>query len=327
MLFSTCWGGGKAQQEAKERCAKGSFALSTECLYTCVVCLEILTRENLFDGKKADWDQITPSNSPRSRGTKWNFGKKAPSRGIIQKCEPHERSPCALEFEESSQEETTPRKMRPQSSTGLGENILKLKIAEKASFCSPLGIKAAPAHISKPPEEREFVVDSGASNAHAEQKRLKLRRIGYFAKIQQPNCSTCSEWWSVCKRGGAQVFVHDLNLFVTLQLLEETLAVLSLGKFCEDHGCSCEWVSGQKPRLTREGRTLDVLLFQGCHPVLVPVRLLHRHCRTRQVHLQVQQQSDVTEWHTEIGAIPQQPNIRTTSCEIFLKGWRGSQTI
>ena len=34
----------------------------------------------------------------------------------------------------------------------------------------------------------------------------------------------------------AQVFVHDLNLFATVQLLEETLAVLSPGKLCKDHG-------------------------------------------------------------------------------------------
>ena len=34
----------------------------------------------------------------------------------------------------------------------------------------------------------------------------------------------------------AQVYVHDLNLFVTVQLLEETPAVLSFGKLCEDHG-------------------------------------------------------------------------------------------
>ena len=33
----------------------------------------------------------------------------------------------------------------------------------------------------------------------------------------------------------AQVYVHDLNLFVTVQVLAETPAVLSLGKLCEDH--------------------------------------------------------------------------------------------
>ena len=53
-----------------------------------------------------------------------------------------------------------------------------------------------------------------------------------------------------------QVFVHDQNLFVTVQLLEETPAVLSLGKHWEDHGYSYEWVSGQKPRLTKEEKTI-----------------------------------------------------------------------
>ena len=36
----------------------------------------------------------------------------------------------------------------------------------------------------------------------------------------------------------AQIYVHDLGLFVTVQLLDETPAVLSLGKLCEDHGYS-----------------------------------------------------------------------------------------
>ena len=54
----------------------------------------------------------------------------------------------------------------------------------------------------------------------------------------------------------AQVFDQDLNLFVTLQPLEETPAVLSMGKLCEDHGYSFEWVSGQKPRLTNDWKTI-----------------------------------------------------------------------
>ena len=45
----------------------------------------------------------------------------------------------------------------------------------------------------------------------------------------------------------AQVYVHDLDLFVTVQLLEDTPAVLSLGKLCEENGYSYEWSSGQKP--------------------------------------------------------------------------------
>ena len=56
----------------------------------------------------------------------------------------------------------------------------------------------------------------------------------------------------------AHVFAHDLNQFVTVQLLEETPApaVLSLGKLCGEHGCSYEWVSGQKPRLTENGKSI-----------------------------------------------------------------------
>ena len=49
----------------------------------------------------------------------------------------------------------------------------------------------------------------------------------------------------------AQVFVHDLNQFVTVQLLEETLVVLSSGKLCKDHGYSNEWVSGQESRFCK----------------------------------------------------------------------------
>ena len=50
--------------------------------------------------------------------------RKGPSRGIIQKCAPHERRPCAPKFEDRSHEETLhPRKMHPQSSVGLGEKL------------------------------------------------------------------------------------------------------------------------------------------------------------------------------------------------------------
>ena len=54
----------------------------------------------------------------------------------------------------------------------------------------------------------------------------------------------------------AQVYVHDLGLFVTVQLLEDTPAVLPLGTLCEEHGYSCEWFSGQKPRLTEQGKEI-----------------------------------------------------------------------
>ena len=51
----------------------------------------------------------------------------------------------------------------------------------------------------------------------------------------------------------AQVFVHDLNLSVTVQVLDDTPAFLSLGNFCEEHGYTYEWVSGQKTTVDQRG--------------------------------------------------------------------------
>ena len=67
----------------------------------------------------------------------------------------------------------------------------------------------------------------------------------------------------------AQVFVHDLNLFATVQSLEETPAVLSLGKLCEDHGYSYEWVTGQKQQLTKDGKTI-ICKTDNFVPLVVP---------------------------------------------------------
>ena len=50
--------------------------------------------------------------------------------------------------------------------------------------------------------------------------------------------------------------VHDLDLFVTAQILDDTPAVQTLGKLCEEHGNTCEWASGQKPHLTKQGKNI-----------------------------------------------------------------------
>ena len=49
-----------------------------------------------------------------------------------------------------------------------------------------------------------------------------------------------------------QVWVYDLHIFVTLQLLEDTPAVLFLGKLCKGHGYTHERPNGREPRLTKK---------------------------------------------------------------------------
>ena len=65
------------------------------------------------------------------------------------------------------------------------------------------------------------------------------------------------------------MFVHDLNQFVIVQLLEETPAVQSPGKLCKDHGYSYEWVSGQEPRLTQNGKSI-ICKTDNFVPLVVP---------------------------------------------------------
>ena len=38
-----------------------------------------------------------------------------------------------------------------------------------------------------------------------------------------------------------------------MKVLEDTPAVLSPGKLCDEHGYSYEWINGQKPHLIKNG--------------------------------------------------------------------------
>ena len=70
-------------------------------------------------------------------------------------------------------------------------------------------------------------------------------------------------------KDGATVYVKELDLFVTVKLLEDTPAVLSLGTLCEDHGYSCEWTSGQKPQLLKHSRRIQCST-ENYVPIVVP---------------------------------------------------------
>ena len=51
----------------------------------------------------------------------------------------------------------------------------------------------------------------------------------------------------------ATVYVKELDLFLTMKVLENTPAVLSLGKLCDGNGYSYEWINGQKTHLIQNG--------------------------------------------------------------------------
>ena len=49
----------------------------------------------------------------------------------------------------------------------------------------------------------------------------------------------------------ATIYIKQLDSFVIVMLLQETPAVLSLGKLCDEHGHTFHWTSGQNPHLIK----------------------------------------------------------------------------
>ena len=59
-----------------------------------------------------------------------------------------------------------------------------------------------------------------------------------------------------------------------MKVLENTPAVLSLGKLCDENGYSYKWINGQKPHLIKKGfeynatrRTSFLSWFQACQQI------------------------------------------------------------
>ena len=67
----------------------------------------------------------------------------------------------------------------------------------------------------------------------------------------------------------AIVYVQELDIFLTMEVFENTSAVLSFGKFCDGNGYSCEWINGQKPHLIKDGIRIQCNT-ENFVPIVVP---------------------------------------------------------
>ena len=109
-----------------------------------------------------------------------------PSLGLICPGEPHERSPNGPKFEDRSLEETEWQEQGAREAAWkLAKNVLKLKEHERATFFSPLENGCLPASTLFP-EEREFVVDSGASMHMISKKDLNVAEMDTLTKSCSP---------------------------------------------------------------------------------------------------------------------------------------------
>ena len=72
-----------------------------------------------------------------------------------------------------------------------------------------------------------------------------------------------------CTHEEATVYVKDLDIFLTLKVLENTPAVLSLGKLCDENGYSNEWINGQKTTSHKNGIRIQCNT-ENFVPIVVP---------------------------------------------------------
>ena len=174
-----------------------------------------------------------------------------PSLNKICPGELHQRNPNAPKLEDRSQEETEWQEHWARGAAWkLAKKILKLKERHKAAFFSPTEKWCLPSPSRIRLEGRELVVDSGASMHMISRKDLNSAELD-TVKFSRITITVVTA--KKCRRMKRQLSMSRNWTFLTLKILEDTPAVLSLGKLCEDHGYSYEWTSGQKPCLIKHG--------------------------------------------------------------------------
>ena len=135
---------------------------------------DMTPRRSLFSGSAPDMRKLIQRvkfTKAFARHTK--IRDQNPSLGYICPGEPHQRSPNAPKFEDRSLEETEWQEQGAREAAWkLAKNVFKLKEHQRATFFSSPENRCLPASTLKP-EEREFVVDSGASMHMSSKKGLE----------------------------------------------------------------------------------------------------------------------------------------------------------
>ena len=86
---------------------------------------------------------------------------------------------------------------------------------------------------------------------------------------------SCSPTMVITANGEVQtheeaiVYVQELDVFLAMKVLDNTPAVFSFGKFCDENGYSYEWINGQKPHLIKNGIRI-ICNTENFVPIVVP---------------------------------------------------------
>ena len=117
--------------------------------------------------------------------------------------------------------------------------------------------------------KEKFVVDSGASMHMISKKDLSDAEMDTLTKSCSPTIVKTANG-ELQTHEEATMYVKELDIFLTMKVLDETPAVLSLGKLCDEHGYSYEMRSMvKKPHLIKNGIRIQCNT-ENFVPIVVP---------------------------------------------------------
>ena len=102
-------------------------------------------------------------------------------------------------------------------------------------------------------DEKKFNVDSGASVHMMSKMDMSPEELETVNVSRRPTTVITADG-SINATEEATVYVKDLDMFVTVQLLKDTPAVLSLGKFCEENGIHTSRTKVKNPNLIKNNK-------------------------------------------------------------------------
>ena len=173
------------------------------------------------------WYQFDEYDSRGLHCVKQTSEKKKGSRLKKKSQNSPSASPHAMKFEDRSPGKTARQEgcARGDAWT-LAKNVFKLKKEDKATCDSPSDEWILPAASTIKPEEREFVVDSGASMHMVSEKDIDKAELETVRISKNPTTVVTANGEVLAKEEATEN-VRELHLFVTVLLLEDTAAVLS----------------------------------------------------------------------------------------------------
>ena len=111
-------------------------------------------------------------------------------------------------------------------------------------------------------------MDFGASMHMISKKDLSDTDMDTLTKSCSPTIVITTNG-EVQTHQGAIVYVKELDIFLTMKVLDSTPAVLSLRKLCDENEYSYEWINGRKPHLILNGIRI-ICNTENFVPTVVP---------------------------------------------------------